>query len=198
MRERVIIADEDATWRKNIFSWLGTVSYQVVGEAADGTTALNLIRMRQVDLAVISAHLPGISGLEIASIIHEDKLAPVILSCSHLWEDVLENAKAARVCGLLVKPFDETVLIPAVTFALTNYRELIALEQQAWKLKTTLENRKAIEKAKGLLMENFNISESEAFRRIQKLSMDKRLPMREVADAIILSQGLTGGLKKNR
>ncbi len=196
MRERVIVADEDATWRKNILAWLGTAGYQAVGEAADGATALNLIRMRQVDLAVISAHLPGISGLEIASILHEDKLAPVILSCSQLWEDVLENAKTARVYGLVVKPFDETVLIPVITFALTNYREFTALEQQVWKLRTTLENRKAIEKAKGLLMENFNISESEAFRRIQKLSMDKRLSMREVADAIILSQGLTGGFKK--
>mgnify|MGYP005840137097 FL=1 len=196
MRERVIVADEDASWRKNISTWLGTVGYQVVGEAADGATALNLIRLRQVELAVISAHLPGINGLEVASIIREDNLAPVVLSCSSLWEEVLEKAKKARGFGLLVKPFDETVLIPAVTFALADYREITALEQQVWKLKTTLENRKAIEKAKGLLMDNFGISESEAFRRIQKMSMDKRLPMREIADAIILSHGITGRLKK--
>ncbi|MEW6182220.1 MAG: ANTAR domain-containing protein [Bacillota bacterium] len=196
MKERVFVADEDAVWRKNIVTWLGTFGYQVVGEAADGSTALNIVRMRQVDLAVISAHLTGVTGLEISSIIHEDKLAPVILTCSLLWEDVLYKAKESRVFGLLVKPFDETVLIPSAAFALTNYREIISLEQQAWKLKTSLENRKAIEKAKGLLMENFSISESEAFRRIQKLSMDKRLPMREVADAIILSHSVTGRFKK--
>ncbi|MEW6172652.1 MAG: ANTAR domain-containing protein [Bacillota bacterium] len=196
MKERVFVADEDVTWRKSIITWLGTAGYQVVGEAADGSTALNIIRMRQVDLAVVSAHLAGVTGLEIASIIHEDKLAPVILTCSLLWEDVLDKAKEARVYGLLVKPFDETVLIPAATFALANYREVTNLEQQAWKLKTSLENRKAIEKAKGLLMENFGITENEAFRRIQKLSMDKRLPMREVADAIILSHSVTGRFKK--
>lgn len=198
MRERVIVADEDAAWRKNIATWLSTFGYHLVGEVAEGAAALNLIRMRQVELAIVSAHLPGINGLEIASIVYEDKLAPVIVICSRFWEETLEKAKQTRVFGLLVKPFDETALIPAVTFALTNYREVVALEQKVGDLKTTLENRKAIERAKGLLMENLGISENEAFRRIQKLSMDKRLPMREVADAIILSHGVTGRVKKLR
>ncbi|MEW6447150.1 MAG: ANTAR domain-containing protein [Bacillota bacterium] len=198
MRERVIVADEDAGWRKNIATWLSTFGYHLVGEVAEGAAALNLIRMRQVELAIVSAHLPGINGFEIASIASEDKLAPVIVVCSRFWEETLEKAKQTRVFGMLVKPFDETVLIPAVTIALTNYREIIGLEQKVWNLKTNLENRKAIERAKGLLMENLGISESEAFRRIQKLSMDKRLPMREIADAIILSHGVTGRIKKRR
>lgn len=195
-RQRVVVADEEAIWRKNIGTWLGTAGYHVVGEVADGVAALNVIRRCQVELAILSAHLPGINGLEIAAIVREDKMSAVILTCSRLWQNVLDKAKDIRVFGLLVKPFDETVLIPAATLALNSYQEVTSLEREVQELRTTLETRKVIEKAKGLLMESLGLSESEAFRRIQKLSMDKRLPMREVAEAIVLCHGVTGRLKK--
>lgn len=189
---RIILVDNDATWRKNIKAILTRSGYWVIGEAGDGLSALKLVRSRQPDLLIIDAELPGMSGLEVARIIHEDKLAPVIVLAGAQSPGLLEKAKDARVAALLIKPVDEVSLLPAIELSLVNYQEIVGLEKQIKELREALEARKLIERAKGILMETLGISEAEAFRRIQKQSMNKRISMRQVAEAIIMTYSLQG------
>jgi response regulator NasT len=188
--QRIIVVDSDATWRKNIKAILAKMGYYVIGEAEEGMTGLKLVRTRQPELVIIEAFLPGMDGHEVARIIHEDKLAPVILIASSTQQNLIEKAKLARVFAFLVKPDLEYNLIPAVELALTNYQEIIKLEEKVKELKETLETRKIIERAKGILMETLKVPETEAFKRIQKQSMNKRISMRAVAEAIILAHNL--------
>lgn len=188
--QRVIIIDSDATWRKNIKSMLAKMGYYVIGEAEDGLTGLKLVRAREPDLVIIEAFLPGMDGYEVARVVNEDKLAPVVLIASSTQQNVIEKAKNAKVFAFLMKPELEYNLIPAVELALSNYQEIIKLENQVKELRDTLETRKVIERAKGILMETMRIAETEAFKRIQKQSMNKRISMRAVAEAIILAHNL--------
>ncbi|SHF44279.1 response regulator receiver and ANTAR domain protein [Desulfofundulus australicus DSM 11792] len=188
--QRIVLVDSDATWRKSIKAVLTKLGYWVVGEAADGLSGLKLVRSRQPDLLIIEAGVPGMDGLEVARILHEDKLAPVVVLVSSMSPGLLEKAKEARVSALLTKPVDESTLLSAVELALANYQEIIKLESQVQELKEALETRKLVEKAKGILMETLGLTEAEAFRRMQKSSMDKRISMRQVAEAIILAHNL--------
>jgi len=189
-QQRVVVVEPDAHWRKNLKATLAKADYLVIGEAEDGITAIKLIRSRQPDLVITDAFLPGMNGLEVARIVHDDKLAPVVLTCSAYNMDVLEKAKEAQVFGFVVKPVDEQTIIPIIEIALNSYREVTRLEGEIRSLKDTLETRKTVERAKGILMETLGLSEVEAFRRIQKQSMNKRLSMRAVAEAIILAHQL--------
>lgn len=188
--QRVIIIENDATWRRNIKAILAKMGYWVIGEAEDGQSGLKMIRSRQPDLVIIEAFLPGLDGYEVAQIVNEDKLAPVILVSSSTKQNIIEKAKAAKVFAFLIKPELESNLIPAVELALTNYQEIIRLENEVKELKDTLATRKVVERAKGILMETMGITETDAFKRIQKQSMNKRISMRAVAEAIILAHNL--------
>lgn len=188
--QRVIIIDSDATWRKNIKGMLAKMGYFMIGEAEDGITGLKLVRSRQPDIVILEAFLPGMDGHEVARIIHEDKLAPVVMIASSTQQNVIEKAKNAKVYAFLMKQELEYNLIPAVELALTNYQEIVKLENQVKELKDTLETRKIIERAKGILMETMGVTETEAFKRIQRQSMNKRISMRAVAEAIILAHNL--------
>lgn len=188
--QRVIIIENDATWRRSIKAILAKMGYWVIGEAEDGQSGLKMVRSRQPDLVIIEAFLPGLDGYEVAQIINEDKLAPVIMVSSSTKQNIIEKAKAAKVFAFLMKPELESNLIPAVELALTNYQEIIRLENEVKELKETLETRKVIERAKGILMETMGITETDAFKRIQKQSMNKRISMRAVAEAIILAHNL--------
>jgi len=187
---RVIIIDGDAAWRKSIKAILAKMGYWVIGEAEDGLTGLKLVRARQPDLVIIEAFLPGMDGHELAKIIYEDKIAPVILITSSHQQNIIEKAKLAKVYAFLMKSELEYNLIPTVELALANYQEIIKLENQVKELQETLETRKVVERAKGILMETMGIAEAEAFKRIQKQSMNKRISMRAVAEAIILAHNL--------
>ncbi len=188
--QRIVLADADSTWRKNVKAILNKYGYWVVGEAADGLTALKLVRGRQPDLLIIDAMLPGMDGLRVAKIVHEDKLAPVVATASSGQQGIMEMAKDARVQALLIKPVSETSLLPAIELALANYQEIIDLENKITELKEALETRKLVERAKGILVETLGLSEAEAFRRIQRQSMNRRVPMRVVAEAVIMSHQL--------
>lgn len=188
--QRVIIIENDATWRRNIKAILSKMGYWVIGEAEDGQSGLQMIRSRQPDLVIIEAFLPGLDGYEVAQIVNEDKLAPVILVSSSTKQNIIEKAKAAKVFAFLIKPELESNLIPAAELALTNYQEIIRLENEVKELKDTLATRKVVERAKGILMETMGITEIDAFKRIQKQSMNKRISMRAVAEAIILAHNL--------
>ncbi len=187
---RIVVALEDVGSLNAIKTSLAKAGYLVTGEANDGLTALKLVRSREPDALVIEAFLPGMDGFEVARIVHEDRLAAVVMLASSAEQKLIEKAKSARVFALLVKSELEHSLIPAVELALANYQEVARLEDQIKELKESLEARKVIERAKGILMETLNISEAEAYRRLQKQSMDKRISMKAVAEAIILAHNI--------
>ncbi len=188
--ERVILADSDIQWRKTIKAIITKAGFSVVGEAEDGLNALKQVRSRQPDLLIIEAMGQGMSGLEVARLLYEDKLAPVVVFANLINNEILEKTKEAHAAALLVKTVDEVNLLAVIEIALTNYQELIRLENQVKELKETLETRKAIERAKGILMETIGLTEAEAFKRMQKQSMNKRISMRQLAEAIILTHNL--------
>ncbi len=188
--ERVILADSDIQWRKTVKAIITQAGFSVVGEAEDGLNALKQVRSRQPDLLIIEAMGQGMSGLEVARLLYEDKLAPVVVFASLINNEILEKAKEAHAAALLAKTVDEVNLLAVIEIALTNYQELIRLENQVKELKETLETRKAIERAKGILMETIGLTEAEAFKRMQKQSMNKRISMRQLAEAIILTHNL--------
>ncbi|CCO08024.1 ANTAR domain-containing response regulator [Desulforamulus hydrothermalis] len=187
---RIVIVDADEAWCKHIKTLLGKLGCLVVGDASDGPGALQLVRNRHPDLLIIQDCLQGISGLEVARIMYEDQLGPVILTTDYLRQDTIEKAREARVFSILQKPVEEHALWPAVELALANYQEIVKLEKQLKDLRDTLETRKLVEKAKGILMQTMKLSEEEAYKRMQRQSMNKRISMRAVAEAIILAHSI--------
>lgn len=188
--QRIVLVDSDANWRKNLKSMLVKLGYWVVGESGDGLSALKMIRSRQPDLVILEVELPGMSGLELARIVHEDKLAPVVVMSPVHNQGILEKAKDAHVAALVPRPVEENALYGVVELALTNYQEIVRLETKVKALEEKLETRKITERAKGILMQNLGITEDEAFKRMQKQSMNKRVSLRQVAEAVILAQNL--------
>lgn len=187
LQERVVLVDPDTHGRTNVKGMLSQAEYLVIGEAEDGITALKIIRDRQPELVLAEVALPGISGLELARIAHDDRLAPVILMSGVFGRETMARVREVRAAGFLSKPVDEVSLLIAVEVALTHYAEVLELEQKLVKMKDELDTRKVVERAKGILMSQFGLTEAEAFRRIQKQSMNRRLSMRAVAEAIILA-----------
>ena len=187
---RILIVDTDYAYLQQLKAMLTRLDFMIVGEACDGSSALKLVRTRDPDLLIIQDKLPGISGLEIARIMYEDKLGPVIIITDYLRQELLVKAKEVRVSNILVKPLEEYHLLPAVELAFSNYQEIIKLEKQIKELNNTLESRKVVEKAKGILMKTMQLNEAEAFRRIQKQSMNKRMSMRAVAEAVIMAHSM--------
>lgn len=188
--QRIVLIDADAVWRKNVKAMLGKYGYWVVGEAGDGLSALKLVRSRQPDLLIIDDALPAMNGMQVAKIVQEDKLAPVVATSASGQDGIMDKAKDAKVHSLLIKPVSEMILLPAVELALANYQVIIGLENEIKDLKQTLETRKVLERAKGILMETQGLSEAEAFRRMQRQSMNQRVSIRVVAEAVIMSQAL--------
>jgi len=188
--QRIVLVDSDPVPRKNLKSMLTKLGYWVVGETGDGLSALKMVRTREPELVILDSAISGMDGFEVAKIIHEDKLAPVVILTSTYSQGMVERAREARVSALLPKPVDEISIVPAIELALAGYGEIVKLESKLNDLKELLETRKILEKAKGILMETMGLSEAEAFRRMQKQSMNRRVSMRQVAEAVILAQNL--------
>jgi response regulator NasT len=186
-RTRVIIADDESLVRVDVREALTELGYLVVGEAGDGQSAVNLARELEPDVVVMDIKMPGLDGIEAARILTQEKIAPVVLLTAYSQRDLIERAKEAGVVGYLVKPFRETDLTPAIELAQARFSEFRALEQEVDNLAEALETRKKVERAKGILMDQQEMTEAEAFRKIQKMSMNTRRPMKEVAEAIILA-----------
>ena len=136
--------------------------------------------------------MPNLDGIEAAKILTQEKVAPVLLLTAYSQRDLVERAKEAGVVGYLVKPFREQEISPAIDIALARFAEFREMEKQVGDLKETLETRKLVDRAKGILMDTQGLTEAEAFRKIQKMSMNNRKPMKEVAEAIILAQEAKG------
>jgi response regulator NasT len=183
----VIVADDESLVRVDLREALTELGYLVVGEVGDGLSAVNMARELDPDVVVMDIKMPGIDGIEAARILTQERLAPVVLLTAYSQPDLIERAKEAGVVGYLVKPFRETDLAPAIELALARFAEFRALQDEVGNLTEALETRKKVEKAKGILMDKQGMTESEAFRKIQKMSMNTRKPMKEVAEAIILA-----------
>ena len=186
-RKRVLIADDESIIRMDLREMLTSLGYLVVGEAGDGTSAVNLARELRPDVVIMDIKMPGLDGIEAARILTQEKIAPVLLLTAYSQRELVERAKEAGVVGYLVKPFRESDLGPAIEIALARFAEFTQLEKEVKSLKEALETRKLVDRAKGILMDTKGMSEAEAFRRIQKMSMDTRKPMKEIAEAIILA-----------
>lgn len=188
-RRRVIIADDEAIIRMDLKEMLGNLGYLVVGEAPDARSAVNLARELRPDIVIMDIKFEGddFDGIEAAKVLTAEKIAPVLLLTAFSQRELVERAKEASVSGYIVKPFRESDLGPAIEIALAQFEEFRALERQVGDLKLALETRKLVDRAKGILMDTQGLTEAEAFRRIQKMSMNTRKPMKEVAEAIILA-----------
>ncbi len=187
-RTRVIIADDESIIRMDLREMLTNLGYLVVGEAGDGRSAVNQARELRPDVVIMDIKMPDMDGIEAAKILTQERIAPVVLLTAFSQRDLVERAKEAGVVGYLVKPFRESDLGPAIEVALARFSEFRALEKEVADLSETLETRKLVDRAKGILMDSQGLSESEAFRKIQKMSMNTRKPMKEIAEAIILAQ----------
>ncbi|MBI2845197.1 MAG: response regulator [Chloroflexi bacterium] len=187
-KTRVVIADDESVIRMDLKEMLTSLGYLVVGEAGDGASAINMARELRPDIVIMDIKMPGVDGIEAAAALTGDGICPVLLLTAYGDKELVERAKEAGVAAYLMKPFRESDLSPAIEVALSRFREFKALGREIADLKDTLETRKLVDRAKGILMDTQKLSEQEAFRRIQKMSMDKRMPMKEIAEAIILAQ----------
>ena len=196
-RVRVLIADDESLIRMDLREMLTNLGYLVVGEAPDARTAVNMAREIRPDVVIMDIRFENddFDGIEAARILMEERVAPVLLLSAYSDKDLIQRAKEAGVMGYLVKPFREADLPPAIEVAMANFQEWLRLEKEAKDLKEALETRKLVERAKGILMDRHGLSEAEAYRRIQKMSMDNRRPMKEVAEAIILAYEVSMGKK---
>ena len=186
-RTRVVIADDESIVRMDLKEMLTTLNYLVVGEVGDGQSAVNLARELKPDVVLMDIKMPDMDGIEAAKILTEEQIAPVVLLTAYSQKDLVDRAKEAGVVGYLVKPFREADLLPAIDVALARFSEFKQMNQEVHDLQDALETRKVVDRAKGILMDAQGLEEQEAFRRIQKMSMNTRKPMKEVAEAIILA-----------
>jgi response regulator NasT len=186
-RWRIIIADDESLIRLDLREMLSHLGYDVIGEAGDGRSALDLARKLQPDLVIMDIKMPEVDGIAAAEELTRSKIAPVVLLTAYSDQGLVERAKEAGVVGYVVKPFRETELMPVIELCLARFAEFQSLEKEVGDLKEALEARKVIERAKGVLMELHGLREAEAFHRIRRTSMDARKSMREVAEAILLT-----------
>ena len=192
-RTRVIVADDESMIRMDLREMLTNLGYLVVGEVADGRSAVNQARELRPDIVIMDIMMPDMDGIEAAKILTEETIAPVVLLSAYSQQDLIARAKEAGVVAYLVKPYRSEDLAPTIETALSRYREFKELQHQVSDLQLALETRKLVDRAKGILMDKQNLSEAEAFRKIQKMSMDNRKPMKDVAEAIILAHQVGQG-----
>jgi two-component system, response regulator PdtaR len=182
---RVVIAEDEAIIRMDLRETLEEEGYEVIGETGRGDQAVELVRGLQPDLAILDIKMPGMDGLEAARIINGEKICGVLMLTAFSQREVVEEARDAGALAFLVKPFQKSDLIPAIEVAMGRFRELRSLTGEIDALGEQLESRKIIDRAKGLLIDELGMSESDAFSFIQRTAMSERTRMRDVADRIL-------------
>ena len=182
---RVVIAEDEALIRLDLKEMLEEEGYEVAGEAGDGETAVKLAVEHRPDLVILDVKMPVLDGLSAAEQIAADRIAPVVILTAFSQRELVDRARDAGAMAYLVKPFTKADLVPAIEMAVSRFTELRALEAEVGSLRDRLEVRKLLDRAKGVLQAEHGLSEPEAFRWIQKTSMDRRVSMREVAQAVL-------------
>jgi len=191
--KRALVIDDHEPSRKNLVGVLAESGFQIVGAATSGAAGLQLASASAPDVILMAVGLPDLDGIRAARKIMQANPLPIVLVTSHYDAATIERAKRAGVMGYLIKPLREGELLPAIELAISHFQEFVALQKENENLKKTLEARKVIERAKGILMKRQRLSEPEAFSLIQQKSMDMRKHMVEIAQAVILSQEITEG-----
>ena len=184
-QRRVVIAEDEALIRLDLAEMLGEEGYDVVGQAGDGEKALELAERLRPDLVVLDVKMPRLDGITAAQRIAEQRIAPVVILTAFSQRDLVERARDAGAMAYLVKPFSKQDLVPAIEMAVSRFAELQLLEAEVADLAERLETRKLVDRAKGVLQQQLELSEPESFRWIQKTAMDLRLSMRQVAEGVI-------------
>ncbi len=182
---RVVIAEDEAIIRMDLRETLEEEGYEVIGETGRGDQAVELVRGLQPDLAILDIKMPGMDGLEAARIINGEKICGVLMLTAFSQREVVEQARDAGALAFLVKPFQKSDLIPAIEVAMGRFHELRSLTGEIDALGEQLESRKVIDRAKGVLMDELGMSETDAFGFIQRTAMSERTRMRDVADRIL-------------
>jgi response regulator NasT len=182
---RVVIAEDEALIRLDLAEMLAEEGYDVVGQAGDGETAVQLAEQHRPDLVVLDVKMPKLDGIAAAQRIAEQRIAPVVILTAFSQRDLVEQARDAGAMAYLVKPFTKNDLMPSIEMAVSRFAELQMLEAEVADLTERLETRKLVDRAKGVLQARLELSEPDAFRWIQKTAMDLRLSMRQVADGVI-------------
>lgn len=185
---KVVVAEDEGLIRMDVVATLQEAGYEVVGEGADGEEAIKLATELEPDLVVMDIKMPKLDGISAAEKIAELKI-PVVLLTAFSQADLVTRAAEAGAMAYVTKPFKPSDLLPAIQIALSRHEELISLENEIADLNDRLETRKLMDRAKGLLQTKMKLSEPEAFRWIQKASMDRRLTMSQVAKAVIEQLG---------
>jgi two-component system, response regulator PdtaR len=185
---RVVIAEDEAIIRLDLKETLEEEGYEVVGETGRGDEAVELVKQLEPDVAILDIKMPGLDGLSAAREISGERRAAVLILTAFSQRDLIEQARDAGALAYLVKPFQRSELIPAIEVAIGRFREMRALQDQTQNLEDQLETRKVVDRAKGRLMDEFSLSENEAFAFIQKTAMADRMTMKAVSEKIIAGE----------
>ena len=188
---RVLIADDDPIIRLDLKQMLENLGYEVVAEGGDGQQALTMARDTKPDICILDVKMPHMDGIEVVKVLTEENISPAILLTAYSDQELVSRAKDAGVFAYLVKPFKPSDLPPAIEIARSRYEQNVRLSAEVGSLSERLEARKLVDRAKGILMDQHDLTESEAYRRIQQQSMNLRKTMREVAEAIILADSVS-------
>ena len=182
---KVLVVEDEALIRLDLAEMLTEEGYVVAGEAGDGEQAVELARRLRPDLVIMDIKMPKVDGIAAASMIVDERIAPVVMLTAFSQRDLIEQARDAGAMAYLVKPFARHELVPAIELAVSRYSEKRALEDEVATLSERLETRKVVDRAKGLLMTRQQMTEPEAFRWIQRTAMDRRTTMKAVAEAVV-------------
>ena len=182
---RALVVEDEALIRLDIVETLTDAGIEVVGEAGDGETAIEKAQELEPDVVVMDIKMPGIDGITAAEQILANRTCAVVMLTAFSQRELVDRARDTGAMAYVVKPFTPADLIPAIEIAVSRFHEIVSLESEVAGLTEQFETRKQVDRAKGLLMSKMGLTEPEAFRWIQKTSMDRRLTMREVADAVI-------------
>ncbi len=186
---RVLIAEDEALIRLDLKEMLLEEGFEVVGEVADGASAVRLARELRPDLTVLDVKMPVMDGIEAAEAISKERLSAILILTAFSQRDLVERARRAGALAYLVKPFQKHDLLPAIEIATSRFRELSGLEAAVDDLQGQLAARKIVERAKGLLQDREGMSESEAFRALQREAMRRRMTMAAVSEETIARLG---------
>ena len=185
MAIRIVLAEDEAIIRLDLRETLQGEGYEVVGDVGRGDQAVEMVDSLKPDVAIFDIKMPGMSGLEAAKIVSDRKICPVVMLTAFSQREIIEQARDAGALAYLVKPFQKTDLVPAIELAIARFAELKSLSGEVAALGAQLEIRKLIDRAKGVLIDKHQMSESEAFSFIQSMAMSQRMKMGDIAEQII-------------
>ena len=182
---RVLIADDEALIRLDVREMLIDAGHTVVAEAKNGDDAIRFVRELKPDFVIMDVKMPGSDGINASKVIVDEQLAPVLLLTAYSQDDIVSKANDAGVLAYLVKPVREEQLFPAMEIAYARFKDIKALGIELESLKSSLETRKLVDRAKGILMDAHGFTEAEAYRKMQQYSMNQRITIKQLAEAII-------------